>query len=181
MLPRRRPRVGLDLRSGMPRIRDAAPADLAAINAIYNFYVPRSTCTWAHEPRSDEEAAQWLAAHQPPAPHPATVALDDGGAVIGYAALSPFRPREGYRFTVENSVYVRDDQHGRGVGGALLADLVARARALGHHAIVAGISADQEPSLRLHLRAGFTQVAMLPQVGHKFDRWLDLAMLQLLL
>jgi phosphinothricin acetyltransferase len=162
-------------------IRDAALADLAAINAIYNFYVSRSTCTWANEPRTDDEAVQWLAAHEPGSPHPATVAVDDAGAIVGWASLSPFRARWGYRLTVENTVYVRDDQHGRGIGGALLADLVARARALGHHVIVAAISADQAPSLRLHLRAGFTQVAMLPQVGHKFDRWLDLAMLQLML
>jgi phosphinothricin acetyltransferase len=165
----------------MPAIRAAAPADLSAINAIYNHYVPRSTCTWAHVPRTDDDAVQWLAAHEPPAPYPATVAVDGAGAVIGWASLSPFRPREGYRHTVEDTVYVRDDHHGRGVGGALLDDLVARARALGHHAIVAAISADQAPSIRLHQRAGFTQVALLPQVGHKFDRWLDLAMLQLLL
>jgi|SRR5579862_4637892 len=164
----------------MPAIRDAAPADLSAINAIYNFYVPRSTCTWAHEPRTDDDAARWLASHQPAA-HPATVAVDDAGAVIGFASLSQFRPREGYRRTVEDTIYVRDDHHGRGIGGALLADLVARARSLGHHAIVAGVSADQTPSIRLHERAGFTRVALLPQVGHKFDRWLDLAMLQLLL
>ena len=166
----------------MPRIRDAAPADLAAINAIYNHYVARSTCTYDRDPRGDDDAARWLAAHEGPAtPHPATVAVDDAGAVIGWGALSAFRPRWGYRHTVEDTVYVRDDHHGRGVGGALLADLVARARALGHHAIIAAISADQAPSMRLHERAGFTRVALLPQVGHKFDRWLDLAMLQLLL
>jgi L-amino acid N-acyltransferase len=163
----------------MPTIRDAAPDDLAAINAIYNFYVARSTCTYDRDPRPDDAATAWLAAHD--APHPVTVAIDDAGAVIGWAALSAFRPRWGYRHTVEDTVYVRDDHHGRGTGSALLADLVARARALGHHAIVAAISADQAASVRLHERAGFRQVALLPQVGHKFDRWLDLAMLQLLL
>jgi phosphinothricin acetyltransferase len=162
----------------MPTIRDAAPDDLAAINAIYNFYVARSTCTYDREPRSDEAAAAWLAAH--PATHPATVAIE-AGALVGWAALSAFRPRWGYRHTVEDTVYVREDQHGRGVGGALLADLIDRAQTLGHHAMVAVISADQAPSVRLHERAGFRQVALLPQVGHKFDRWLDLAMLQLLL
>jgi phosphinothricin acetyltransferase len=161
-------------------IRDAAPADLDAINAIYNHYVATSTCTYDRDPRSDEDAARWLAAHDDA--HPATVAIDPAaGDVIGWAALSPFRPRWGYRFTVEDSVYVRADRHGRGVGGALLADLVARARALGHHAILAIVSAEQDASVRLHARAGFTSVGTLSQVGHKFGRWLDLSVLQLLL
>jgi L-amino acid N-acyltransferase YncA len=163
----------------MPAIRDAAPADTAAINAIYNHYVRTSTCTYDREPRSDDDAARWLAAHEPQ--HPVTVATDEAGAVIAFAALSAFRPRWGYRFTVEDTVYVRHDHHGRGTGGALLADLIARARALGHHANIGVISADQAGSIRLHQRAGFAQVALLPQVGHKFDRWLDLAMLQLVL
>ena len=163
----------------MPTIRDAAPADLAAITEIYNHYVARSTCTYDRDPRSDEAAAAWFAAHGPS--HPVTVLVDDAGVVIGYGSLNAFRPRWGYRHTVEDTVYVREDHHGRGLGKALLADLIARAKTLGHHALVAVISADQEPSVRLHERAGFRQVALLPQVGHKFDRWLDLAMLQLLL
>ncbi|HTJ44537.1 MAG TPA: GNAT family N-acetyltransferase [Kofleriaceae bacterium] len=160
-------------------IRDAASADLASINAIYNHYVPRSTCTWDVDARSDDAAMRWLATHD--ATHPVTVATDEHGDVIAWGSLSPFRPRFGYRHTVEDTVYVREDQHGRGVGRAILDDLVARARARGHHAIIAVISADQAASVRLHERAGFTRVAHLPQVGHKFDRWLDLTMLQLLL
>lgn len=161
-------------------IRDAAPADLGAINAIYNHYVATSTCTYDRDPRGDDDAARWLASHGDA--HPATIAIDPaGGDVIGWAALSPFRPRWGYRHTVEDSVYVRADRHGRGVGGALLADLVARARALGHHAVLAIVSADQDASVRLHARAGFAPIAILPQVGHKFGRWLDLSVLQLLL
>ena len=162
----------------MIAIRDAAPADLDAINAIYNHYVAVSTCTYDCEPRRDDDAARWLASHGPE--HPATVCVD-AGEVIGWGALSPFRPRWGYRLTVEDTVYVRADRHGRGVGRAILADLIARARAAGHHSVIAAISADQAQSVRLHERAGFRQVALLPQVGHKFDRWLDLAMLQLLL
>jgi phosphinothricin acetyltransferase len=158
-------------------IRDAAPGDLDAINAIYNHYVATSTCTYDRDPRSADDAARWLDAHGPA--HPATVVTDERGDVIGWGALSPFRPRWGYRHTVEDTVYVRADHHARGVGRAILADLIARARALGHHSIIAVISADQTPSVRLHERAGFAPVALLPQVGHKFDRWLDVTMLQL--
>jgi L-amino acid N-acyltransferase YncA len=161
----------------MFELREATPADVAAINAIYNHYVRTSTCTYDLDDRSDNDATRWLEAHRDPR-HPATVAVQDG-EVIAWASLSPFRPRPAYRFTVEDTVYVRHDRHARGVGRALLADLVARARAAGHHSIVAAISAEQDRSVRLHEAAGFTRVALLPEVGHKFDRWLDLTMLQL--
>jgi phosphinothricin acetyltransferase len=165
----------------MFELREATPADVAAINAIYNHYVRVSTCTYDLEPRSEDDAVRWLEAHQDPR-YPATVATQasgDGREVIGWASLSPFRPRPAYRFTVEDTVYVRHGHHARGVGRALLADLIARARTLGHHSIVAAISADQDRSVRLHEAAGFTRVALIPEVGYKFDRWLDLAMLQL--
>ena len=159
----------------MIAIRLAAAADLPAINAIYNHYVAISTCTWDVEPRRDDDAARWLAGKDDA--HPAVVAVD-GDELVGWGALSPFRPRHGYRFTVEDTVYVRADHHGRGIGRALLDDLLARARTAGHHAVIAVISADQAPSVRLHEAAGFAHAALLRQVGHKFDRWLDLAMLQ---
>nr|MBA2481425.1 N-acetyltransferase [Planctomycetota bacterium] len=112
--------------------------------------------------------------------HPVTVAELDG-EIVGWGSLGPFRPRDGLRHTVENSLYVRHDRHRRGIGAALLADLIARARAAGHHAIIAGISAEQTASIALHRRFGFTEAALLREVGRKFDRWLDLAYWQLLL
>jgi phosphinothricin acetyltransferase len=160
------------------KIREATTADLAVINDIYCHYVQTSTCTYETEPSTAEERATWFARHG--AAHPVTVA-EEGAEILGWASLSPFNTRCGYRFTVEDSVYVKPDRHRRGIGSTLLADLVLRGRAAGHRSIVAGISADQEGSIALHRRVGFEPVALLRQVGHKFGRWLDLTYLQLLL
>ena len=159
-------------------IREATEADLGAINEIYCHYVVTSTCTFQMEPTTERERAAWFADHGPR--HPITVA-GCGDEILGWGSLSRFQPRAGYRFTVEDSVYVRADRHRRGVGRALLGDLVERGRALGYRSIIAGITADQDASLALHRRLGFEPVAMLRQVGNKFDRWLDVAYLQLLL
>ena len=160
------------------RIRPATGDDLAAINAIYNHYVLHSTCTYQEEPSTPEERAAWFAAHGPR--HPVTVA-EVAGDVVGWGSLSRFHLRSAYRFTVENSVYVRHDLHRRGIGRALLADLIVRARDLGHHTIVAAIDAGQAGSVALHRACGFEAVAHLKEVGYKFGRWLDVVYMQRML
>ncbi len=159
-------------------IRDAIAADLPAIDDIYHHYVLTSTCTFQIEPGTPEERAAWFAAHGPA--HPVTVAVD-GAEVVGWASLSRFHARAAYRFTVENSVYVRADRHRRGIGRALLADLVRRATRAGHHAIIAGITADQDASIALHRALGFEPAARLREIGFKFGRWLDVVYLERLL
>jgi L-amino acid N-acyltransferase len=161
-----------------PTIRDATGKDLAAINTIYNYYVENSTCTYQTEPDTLEERAEWFAAHG--AKHPVIVAEWDG-EVVGWGSLSPFRGRCAYRFTVENSIYIRGDMHRRGIGRALLTELMERAAALGHHTIIAAISAEQAPSVALHERAGFVKVAHLREVGFKAEQWLDVVYMQLML
>ena len=159
-------------------IRDAGAGDLEAIDDIYNHYVLNATCTWQYAPTPPSERRAWLASHDPD--HPVTVALVDG-EIVGWGCLSVYNKREGYRFTVENAVYVRHDRHRRGVGRALLADLVERARALGHRTIIASVSADHAGSIALHGAACFVEVGRLRQVGFKFGQWLDCVYLQKLL
>jgi L-amino acid N-acyltransferase len=159
-------------------IRLATLADLPAINEIYNHYVLNSTCTYDDEPTSAAEREVWFLGHGPQ--HPITVA-EAGGAIAGWASLSPFRTRPAYRRTVENSVYVRHDRQRQGIGAALLADSIERARALGHHTIIAAIDQEQAASVSIHQRLGFEQAALLKQVGFKFDRWLDVVYLQKML
>ena len=113
--------------------------------------------------------------------YPVLVAKDDDGSVLGYASFGDWRAFDGYRHTVEHSVYVRLDARGRGIGEALMHALIARARAIGKHAMVAGIEAGNTTSIRLHKKLGFAEVGLLPQVGMKFGKWLDLAFLQLVL
>jgi L-amino acid N-acyltransferase len=163
---------------GHPTVRLAIESDLRAINDIYNHYVTRSTCTYQTEPETMEDRQKWFAAHGPK--HPVTVTERDG-EVIAWASLSPFHRRAAYRNSVENSIYVRHDLHKQGLGSALLADLIARARAVNHHTILALIDASQQGSIALHHRFNFTKVAHLKEVGHKFDRWLDVVYMQLIL
>lgn len=160
------------------RIRLATAADLGSINDIYNYYVLRGNCTWQVEPETAEDRAAWFAGHD--AAHPVTVA-EIAGRIVGWGSLSQFRSRAAYRNTVENSVYVRDDMQRKGVGRAIVADLIARARAIGHHTIIASISADQAPSIALHRSFGFVEVARMKEVGNKTGTWLDLVYLQLML
>ena len=164
-----------------PIIRLAGADDLPAIDAIYNHYVANATCTWQYEPTSAAERRAWFDAHD--AAHPITVAVDGAGAgeIVGWGSLSVYNRREGYRFTVEDTVYVHPARPRRGLGRALLADLVARARALGHHSIIASVSADQPASLGLHQAAGFVEVGRMRELGVKFGRWLDCVYLQKLL
>jgi phosphinothricin acetyltransferase len=159
----------------MTTIRPAVPEDLSAINAIYNHSVLHSTATYQTEPSTDAERAAWFAAHGER--HPVLVAEIDG-RVVGWGSLSSFHPRAAFARTVEDSVYIHQDFHRRGVGRALLTALVARAKDLGHHRIIAAISGDQEPSLALHESLGFTERGRLTEAGFKFGRWLDMVYLE---
>ena len=159
-------------------LREARGDDLEAINAIYNHYVVRSTCTYQETPESIEGRREWFGRHG--AAHPVIVAESEG-QVVGWASLSVYHARSAYRFTVEDSVYVTDASRGRGIGAALLLNLIERARSIGHHAIVAGIDAGQAASIALHARCGFVEVGRFRQVGRKFDQWLDVTYMELLL
>ena len=159
-------------------IRLATRADAAAINDIQNHYVIHSTATFLTEPFTLQQRLAWLEGRSPA--HPVTVA-ESGGAVVGWAALGEFRSRPAYRHTTEFSVYVHPDRHRRGIGRALLADLTARAREIGHHALVGGCCSESTGILALLEASGYQRVAHFPEVGRKFDRWLDVVFMQRLL
>lgn len=167
-----------------PTIRLATADDLPAINDIYNYYVHRSTCTYQLEPEPIEGRKAWFAAH-PPDKYPVTVCEiadeKNNTEVIAWGSLSKFRERAAYAPSVEASIYVRHDMHRRGIGRALLIDLIQRARDLGFHTLLGGVSADQTASLRLQENLGFQRVAHFKEVGYKFGQKLDVIFLQLML
>lgn len=150
-------------------------ADLDAVNAIYNHYVAHSTCTYQLEPDDAPARRAWFEAHGER--HPLIVA-DDAGTVVGWGSLSPYNARGGYARTVEDSIYVDVARHRQGIGRLLLGTLVARAGALGHHAIIAGIDAAQTGSVALHGAFGFVEVGRMREVGFKHGRWLDVLYMQ---
>jgi phosphinothricin acetyltransferase len=158
-------------------LRLAHDGDAEAIRSIYNLEVLGSTVTFDLVARTIEEQRQWMTDHR--GAYPAVVAVD-GDVVVGFASLSPYRPRPGYSTTVEDSVYVDRSHRGRGVGKALLSEVTGLARAHGFHAVMARIAGDHEASIALHRSVGFELVGIEREIGRKFGRWLDVALFQLL-
>jgi phosphinothricin acetyltransferase len=158
--------------------RLATPADAEAIQEIYNREVTGSTVTFDMVPRSSEEQLAWLREHR--GAHPAIVAVNDDGTVTGFGSLSPYRSRPAYSTTVEDSVYVHPSFRGLGAGRLLLAELVRLAGIHGFHTIMARIVGGHEVSIALHRNCGFELVGVEREVGRKFGRWLDVALMQLM-
>ena len=150
--------------------------DADALRAIYNIEVLESTVTFDLRPRSLAEQLAWIDEHS--GGHPAIVAVDGADEVVGFASLTPYRPRPAYATTVEDSVYVRRDLRGHGVGRLLLGELVQRARDHGFHSVIARIVGDHDASIALHRACGFEQVGREVEVGRKFNRWLDVVVMQ---
>ena len=162
------------------KVRPASYDDLSGILEIYNEAVLTTTATYDYDPRTIEHRIAWYEDHVKN-DYPIFVAVNNQGRVVGWSALNQFHARIGYRFTSENSVYVAADQRGKGIGKLLMPPLIEGARQRGLHAILAGIDADNEASVRLHASFGFEKVARLRQVGFKFGRWLDVIYMELLL
>jgi phosphinothricin acetyltransferase len=160
-------------------LRLALAGDAEAIRAIYNNEVLRSTATFDVVPRTPEEQGRWMTTHQ--GAHPAVVAVDDDHEVLGFGSLSYYRDRHAYATTAENSVYVGSAHRGAGIGRALLLDLVERADQHGFHTLIARIGGDNIASIALHQACGFEPVGMERQIGRKFNRWLDVQVMQRLL
>lgn len=160
-------------------IRDATEQDLPAIRDIYNDAVRNTTAIWNEQPVDLANRLAWFAARQAQG-YPILVAVEND-EVIGYAAFGDWRPFEGFRYSVEHSVYVRNDQRGKGLGPHLMQALIERARACGKYVMVAAIESGNQASIRLHERLGFITTGQMPQVGIKFGRWLDLTFMQLAL
>jgi phosphinothricin acetyltransferase len=157
-------------------IRPAAEADLEAILAIYNHAVAHTTAIWNETPADLANRKTWFAARAAQ-DYPVLVAEEDA-VIVGYGSFGDFRPFDGYRFTVEHSLYVAEGKRRRGIASALLTALTERAREMGKHVMVAGIASDNDASLRLHERRGFFETGRMLEVGFKFERWLDLVLMQ---
>ncbi len=159
-------------------IRDARLADMPAVREIYNHYVANSTVTF------DEDAMtlrEWKAkfAYLQKLGMPFLVAESPSGQLLGYALVAPWKQKRAYRYTVENSIYLGPAAAGKGLGRALLAELIARSKAAGLKEMIAVI-ADQgaEASIALHEKFGFAEIGRMGRVGFKFDRWLGTVLLQ---
>jgi len=152
-------------------------AHLDAITDILNEAIVQSTALYDYAPRSRAQMTAWFEAKEA-AGHPVIGAVDAADRLLGFASYGPFRAFPAYKYTVEHSVYVHRDHRGCGIGRVLLHAIVDAADSAGFHAMVGAIDADNAGSIALHESLGFVRVGTLPQVGFKFGRWLDLALLQ---
>jgi phosphinothricin acetyltransferase len=160
------------------RIRLAHENDLPAVLEIYNHYIRTSTCTFQVDPETEADRRAWF--RDRGEKHPVTVA-ELAGEVIGWGSLSIWNKRAAYASTVEASVYVRADVQRRGVGRAILQDLLERARQCGHRTVIGGACTEQTASIALQESLGFERVGCFREVGHKFGRWLDVVYFQYIL
>lgn len=165
-------------------IRNATLEDIPAITAIYNEAVENGKAIWNEVLVGDEDRVDWWRERTGKG-YPVLVVEDDeedsasAGEVVGYATYAGFRDYHGYRYTVEHSVYIRADQRGKGIAMPLMEKLIDRAREGGQHVLVAAIEGENQPSIRLHEKLGFTRVGEMKEVGIKFGQWLDLVLMQL--
>jgi L-amino acid N-acyltransferase YncA len=157
-------------------VRNATEADLPAIVAITNQAIVHTTAMWSLHPVTLEARQSWM--RERVARGFPVIVAEEEGVVLGFASFGDFRPFEGFLHTVEHSLYVAPPAQGRGVGRALLFELIVRARELNIHVMVAGIDASNTGSIALHERLGFEDGGCLREVGRKFDRWLDLRFMQ---
>ena len=160
-------------------IRDAIETDLPAILAIHNDAVATSTAIFSFHPVDLANRRAFLAERRARG-YPFLVAAE-ADVVLGYASFGDFRPHDGYFRTVEHSIYVAREHRRRGVAALLLPPLMERAKALGKHVMVGGLDAANTASIALHERFGFVRVGLMPEVGYKFDRYLDLLLKQKML
>ena len=160
-------------------VRDAKLEDLPGILEIFNDAIVNTTAVWRDAPEDLAVRRGWFDARRA-REFPVLVAAD-GEAVLGFGSYGDFRMADGYRHTVEHSVYVRGDRRRAGLGRMLLQALIDHARKRGIHAMIGGIEASNHASVALHAALGFREVARLPEIGCKFGRWLDLVFVQLLL
>lgn len=163
----------------MVHVRLANLDDTEAIRAIYNVEVSSSTVTFDLVPRSSTDQREWLRARS--GAHTVVVAEGGDGDVMGFGSLSPYRERPAYSTTVEDSVYVHRDHQGKGVGRALLTELVTLAGAHGFHTVMARIVGGHDASIALHAALGFETVGTEREIGRKFGKWLDVVVMQRML
>jgi phosphinothricin acetyltransferase len=160
-------------------IRPATLNDVPAITRIYNHAVVHTTATADWVPVADIVRERWLQERQ--AQGLPVVVTEIDSEVRGWGSLSLYNPRPGYQTTVENSVYIEPDWHGCGLGSRILAHLIEEARRLGKHAIIASLDGENVASAALHQKFGFVERGRFPELVRKFDRWIDVVHLQLML
>ena len=167
------------MNTSLMTLREATETDLFQILEIYNDVILNTTSVYSEEPHTLAMRLTWF--NERKAANFPVIVVEHNGVIAGFGSYGHFRASPCYRFTAEHSVYVHKDHRGLGISKLLLQELITHAKNAGLHALIAGIDSENEVSLKLHLSFGFTQVAHFKEVGFKFDRWLDLLFLEIML
>ena len=163
----------------MEVIQCSAKAHAPAVLDILNEAIAHSTALYEYQPRTPQNMRAWFTEKK--AGRFPVIGMEQAGVLLGFATYGAFRARAAYKYTVEHSVYVHKDHRGRGIGLALMQELIALARQQQYHLLVGGIDVSNATSVRLHERLGFTHAGTIRQAAFKFGRWLDLGFYQLIL
>ena len=160
-------------------IRKAESKDITIIMEIMNEAIVNTTSNYYYEVRTAEYVERWF--NQKQIENLPLLVYELDGKTIAFGTYGPFRTKDAYKFTVEHSIYVHNNYRGKGIGKQLLIALIEKAKSGGMHTIIGGIDAANEGSYQFHKKLGFVEVGRFKEVGYKFDRWLDLVFMQLIL
>ncbi|MCV9932799.1 GNAT family N-acetyltransferase [Flavobacterium sp. LS1R47] len=160
-------------------IRPATPHDLVKILDIVNYSILHTTANYSYETQTIEVQKKWF--EDKNSKNLPVIVAELNGDVIGFGSYGPFREKIGYQYTVEHSVYVTENIIGKGIGSKLLTELIRLAKEQGYHVMIGAINADNAGSISFHEKFGFVATGTIREVGYKFDHWLDLVFMQLIL
>lgn len=161
------------------KIIPATPQHIPQILEIVNYNILNSTAVYDYAPKALADMEAWFN-DKMENNWPVVVAMQ-GDTFLGYGTYGTFRFKEGYKYTVEHSVYVSHKHTGKGIGKLLLGELISLAKLQGYHTMIGGIDADNKGSIAFHAKFGFEEAGLLKEVGYKFDKWLDVQFMQLIL
>jgi phosphinothricin acetyltransferase len=161
------------------QVRSAKEEDVKAILEIINFEISNTTSVYDHKERTTETQSAWL--NKKEKEMMPVVVAEMNGTVVGYGTYGIFRPWDGYRYSIEHSMYVHNDSRGLGIGKLIMAELIKLATIAGYHTMIAGVDASNKGSYEFHKKFGFIEIGTFKEIGYKFNKWLDLIFMQLIL
>ena len=161
------------------KIRQATENDINNILEIVNYEIINSTVLYDYKEKTFEQQLKWFEKKQ--TDNMPVIVAENKNGVIGFGTYGIFRPWDAYKFSIEHSIYVNNNSRGIGIGKQLLSALIELAKEQEYHTMIAGVDSSNEASIEFHKKFGFKEIGTFKQVGFKFDKWLDLRFLQLLL
>lgn len=158
-------------------VRNVEMSDAEEISNIYNYYIKNTVITFEETPLAKEDMAERIKTNSALYPW---IVYEENNEILGYAYATAWKSRSAYRYTVESTVYLRHDQHGKGLGTQLYKSLINQLKKQKFHAVIGGIALPNDLSIALHEKLGFEKIAQFKEVGYKFEKWIDVGYWELI-